>query len=419
MSHPPTGIWSRRFEWDPSALGAWLVRNAVPIWVGLGAIFRIGQFLHGRTLWLDEASLVANVNHLTPRQFFGPLISSQLAPPGFLILEWVGFRAVSNPEYGARLVPLIASLLALGLFLLVTRRILPARAVPLGVALFATADDLIYFAAEAKQYSSDVTAALAATLIGLTLGTGPLSARRVVLLAGAGALLVWFSHPVAFVLAAVGVTGLANRVWAGDGWSAGGWVAVGSVWVASLAAVHVVAMRQLDHQGMMWSFWASAFPPAPSSLWNASWLVRRSVYFFANPLHFFVPLGFLGSALPPAMLCLLGAISNVRDRRDQLALLILPAGFVLLAAALRLYPFHGRLVLFLIPAALLGIARGLDWVRDLRLAGRWIWTGLVVLLVGLPLVLDLARLVEPRQRLDHNDYGDRRPAALDPTTFPF
>lgn len=285
------GTWNRRIDWDGAAVRAWAVRHQVALWLALGVAFRVGQFLAGRDLWLDESSLMSNLRVASPLAFFGPLVASQLAPPGFLVLDWLALRAVPDPIYGARLVPLAAGIATLWLGVAVARRALPARAVPLAAALFATADDLIYFAAEGKQYSGDAAAALGCTWLGLALGSGPMTARRAGWLAGAGGLIAWFSHPAAFVLAAVGLVGLAGRIRARDARGVAWWVAIGAAWVASIAGLHLVAMRQLNRDRMMWKFWAFAFPPAPTSGWDASWLLRRGAYFFTNPLHFVEPFG--------------------------------------------------------------------------------------------------------------------------------
>ena len=44
-----------------------------------------GLSLRARAYWMDEAALVSNIRELTPAGFFGPLMSQQLAPPGFLV----------------------------------------------------------------------------------------------------------------------------------------------------------------------------------------------------------------------------------------------------------------------------------------------------------------------------------------------
>ncbi|WP_435021388.1 hypothetical protein TA3x_002348 [Tundrisphaera sp. TA3] len=419
MDDEPSGGWNLRIDWDGPAVRAWLWRHRVAILLGLGALFRVAQYLAGRSLWLDEQSLRASVRVASPLAFFGPLGNGQLAPPGFLLLQWLAVRAIGDSSYGVRFVPLLAGLAGLWLFLEVARRVLAPRAVPAAAALFASADDLIYFAAEGKQYSSDVAAALACTLLGLTAGAGRLTPRRAAILAGFGVLIVWFSHPSVFVLAAVGTARLAGRILVRDWPGAAAWCGIGAAWVASFAAVHHVAMDQLGHEGMMWEFWAFAFPPAPRSAWDASWIARRLAYVLVNPLHFREPFG-PGWSMIPALLCgVAGFAALWRSGRDRLAILTLPIAFAAAASGLRLYPFHGRLILFLVPAFLLLIAAGLDRSRDLRPGRPIVFALLATLLIGVPMLRDAFHLVEPRDRMFFNTYGDRRPPSDDPGRFPF
>src|SRR5947199_220903 len=81
------------------------------------------------------------------------------APPGFLLAEGSAFRPLGDRSMAFRLVPLLGGIASLFLIREVARRCLPARAVWLAVALLAVANDPIYFASEAKQYSTDATAA--------------------------------------------------------------------------------------------------------------------------------------------------------------------------------------------------------------------------------------------------------------------
>lgn len=76
-------------------------------------------------------------------------------------------------------------------------------------------------------------------------------------------------------------------------------------------------------------------------------------------------------------------------------------------------------MLFLVPAALLLIAAGMDRARDLRVGRGVVFAGLVGMLVAVPLAFDLARLAEPRKRLDPSAFGDRRPVGDDPIRYPF
>ncbi|WP_435009236.1 hypothetical protein P12x_000486 [Tundrisphaera lichenicola] len=401
------------------AILAWLDHRKLHLAIGVGIVLRLIQYAHHRQYWMDEASLVANIQNLSPRAMFGPLENSQLAPPGFLFAEWVVFRIFGDHRLAFRLIPLLSGIASLFLIAAVARRVLAPGAVWIAVALFAVSGDLIYFASEAKQYSSDIACALGCLLMALTVGSRPLTAKGTALLAMAGSAVLWFSHPSIFVLAAVGVVGLSRSVGGFDWRSAAAWVGVGLAWVGSFACVHYVAMEQLDHRPMMWSFWAFAFPPMPPrSVWDATWAVRRLALIFVDPLNFDGPFDRRLSMLPAIGLFSLGAWRIGKGDRGRLALLMLPGGFALLASCLKLYPFHGRLILFFVPSILLGIAEGLDRVREVRGRG-WLYQALLMMVLGVPALSAAYHAFEPIDRDNFNPYGDLRPSTLDPIRFPF
>jgi hypothetical protein len=385
--------------------------------VGAGVLCRLVGFFSGRRLWLDEACLASNIRMLTPLGFFGPLVNHQLAPPGFLVATWASVRLFGDNPQAMRLVPLAGGIVAMFLFLTLVRRCLPAGAVFPAVSMFAFSPDLIYFSSEAKQYSTDLASALGCLLLGLTVGSRRLTAWKAALLATSGASVVWFSHPSIFVLASVGVVGLARAIEAKDRRWAGLWLVVGTIWLVSFAGVHAVSTRQLSGSDHMWRFWDFAFPPMPPrSTWDATWILRRLAYFFVNPLNFNAPIGARLSMLPAIGLALLGTARLWKLDRWRSALLLLPVASTLLASSLRLYPFHGRLVLFLTPIPLVAIAAGLDRVRETR--GRGVlYASLVAMVVIIPPVAAIRQIdLSP---IAHNYIGDIRPSNLDPDRFPF
>jgi hypothetical protein len=391
---------------------AWLKARPMGVTLGLGILARVAQFAANRQGWMDEGALVANIKSLDPIRFFGPLVSTQLATPGFLTLEWLVGKVLGHGMTAMRLVPLVGGVIALFLFRALSREVLSAGAVLLAVLLFASADDAIYFSSEAKQYSTDLTIALACWL----LGTRAETRRGLIALAGFGAVALWFAHPAVFVLAGVGLSGILSELRKRDWSQAGLWSLVGVAWLVSFAGVHAVAMEQLGHQTAMWAFWDFAFPPwPPRSVWDATWVPRRLLYFLINPLKFDAPFGASISPLPAAVLVILGGWLLARRNVRAFAMLILPVVFALVSSGLRLYPFHGRLVFFLIPVPLLMIAKALNALRPRRIL---FWCG-VVMTIAIPVSIDAYHLLVPRDRIETHRHGDRRPGTLDPYRYPF
>ena len=398
------------------AISQSLLVHPVPFCLTLGVLCRVAQYLADRSYWMDEASIVGCLLRLDQSGLFGPLSSTQLAPPGFLAGEWVVIHLLGTSRFAFRLIPLLAGIGSLFLFRELARRCLTPRGEWVAVALFAVADDLIYFASEVKQYSSDLALSLYLLVVAFRVADcGSRTTWQEVRLTAAGIGVVWFSHPAIFTLAGIGLAGLTQAIRQRDRRRVLVWVGIGLAWVASFALVHAVAMRQLGHRRDMWFFWDFAFPPwPPRSTWDLIWPIRRFAFLYASPLNFDLPFGPRWSIWPAVLLTLIGWVRLTRVAPMRVALLTLPGVCALGAAYARLYPFHGRLLLFHAPMLLIPLASGLDSIRS-----RWLRNLLLAWVVGFPTLQASYRLVEPRQRDDPNPYGDRRPSNLNPYWFPF
>jgi hypothetical protein len=233
-----------------------------------------------------------------------------------------------SSEMALRLTPLVCGVGALALFALLARRFQPAWNAVFATALFAVAPTLIAHAAELKPYSTDVLAAVALTMVAFGLDAraraGPWIGAAVL-----GVVAVWFSQGAVFVVAGLGGA-LAFRALVERrlGWRLAALLALwaGSAGLAVASGIHRVPP---DMREYLDRFWEPALPGAP--------------------LLVFVAVA--------------GVLLWLRDRR-MAALLIGPVLVTLFAAAAHLYPFSGRAILFLAPAAILAIAEAADRIVD-------------------------------------------------------
>lgn len=364
--------------------------------VVLGAGLRTTAMVAGRCLWIDEAMLALNLIERSPAQLFEPLDWNQGAPVGFLLLVKAVLAVIGPSEFGLRFVPFVGSLVGLGLFAWVTRRLLSAPGAILATVLFAASPYLISYSAECKQYATDATVSIG--LFALSVGLLRRDAGRVkfAAIAVAGAASVWFAHPAAFVLGGIGTALLADALRARDRRR----VLIASLtvccWLASFAACYVLVLRHLGGNQYLRDYWAGHFLALPpQSLGDLTWIVGHFFTFFAFP-------GGLGGTEVraggiAALLFVLGIVGFWRERWPLAAALVLPAVFTLLASGLHQYPFAGRLLLFLVPFALIGVARG-GWMVAVALHAR-----LPIAAVIMLAVLVLAPSLETAQEL-------RRPA---------
>lgn len=352
--------------------------------IAVGIFFRIAQYLTDRAVWGDEWFLLENLLTRSYTQLFLPLTNGQSAPIGFLLIEKLAIDLFGfTNELGLRLFPLMIGIASLLVFRSVALRLLPRPAVWLALMLFAINPSLIYYASEIKQYGLDVLVALLILLLYSQLRAKPLTWRRAVLAALAGALCVLFSQTAVFVLATISAALLTE--WAtGNGAQLWKVLPMFGVWGASFLWYYLALLAPLSTQVWLLDFWAAGFPE-PGIRSVVVWSARQLSAFIRENLNLQFPqLALIAVGI--------GAAAALRRARLHALVLILPFALVLGAAALQRYPFvpafplH-RLILFLFPFAFLLAAFGLWVIVDgLRQHVPWLARAALVAYLFLPVL---------------------------------
>ena len=374
-------------------------RNQLALLAGIalvGIALRINHLLGGRAFWVDELSIVENLQARDYSQLFEPLASGQMAPYGFLaILKWFG-ASFGYTEIVLRLPLFFVGVASLLLFMWLARSAFRPSTAMLASLLFAACDWLIYYSAEAKQYGLDAFAAVLLYLVAFPLlekWTWP----RLCCLAVLAAAIVWVSHPAAFVLAAIGLVLMSQQYRAGRLSNAA------LVLVACLPALfsfvlHLHATSALGSQNtadMQEIYWTQDFMPfPPRSVSDLMWFPNSLLGLFAEPL------GFRLTGLA-AVLAVIGCWSlHSRGKLTVAVMLLLPLGIALAASGAKLYPFYGRFLVFSIPGLLFVLAEGLTAVVE----ATWRRARVVsVAVVAIALLFPL--LVPARQAMARIPYG--------------
>jgi hypothetical protein len=358
------------------------------LFLALGTLLRLRDYLANRSLWLDEVRLALNVlEKSTADLVLRPLDFGQAAPPGFLFLVKLSVLAWGGSEYVFRLVPLLFALASVPLFIWVARRVLAPAGALVAATLFVLSPQLIRYAAEFKQYGLDVTVGVGMIAATLPFVNGPGRAFHAVILCLAGAAAVWISHPAAFFLTAAGaVLLIQNRLTGRPG--PGTLLVIGVVWAASFAMVYAVSLRDLAANEVLQEAWSDAFTPSVLSLSSARWLGRqvRDLFAYAFP-------GQLEGVGPFAVL--LGGGSLLMARPVRSLLLVAPIGLALLAALLGKYPFQDRLVLFALPLLGLLAGAGADRLRGTSRGSRAAAALFIALLLLEPAYAGVSHLIRP------------------------
>jgi hypothetical protein len=427
-SEAGAGGWTfRRWLERPLRIG---INHEVLTWVavGIGLALRLLAYADNRALYRDEESLLVNLVKLPVFDFHTTLTEYQLAPPAFLALERIMVRLPANNVMAARFFPLVCGLASLFLFRSTARRFLLPHAVPIAVGLFALSDWLIYYSSEIKQYSCD----LALTLVTLLLaagpaprtasgsqkgldgpGSAPLSVRRLLYLGAFGAIGVWFSYPLVFVLAAAGTYLLAVAVIRRDHRGILGLGAIGLAWVASFIVCYVISHGMLDKGRFIWDWWAFSFLPLPPrSMADLRYDFWHIVNVFDSPADVKMPLNPIVTAMLALALAIAGSASMLRRWPGGLYLLTAPVAFALVASALQQYPFHGRLLIFLVPSVHMLVSQGAVAVS--RPGGPRLAIVLGAFLLFQPALDALGhRTTQPLNHAGFDSHGDLRPDLLD------
>jgi hypothetical protein len=391
----PSRSWLQRALANP-ALG-WAI-------VVIGIILRLRRYLEDRGLMHDDALLANNIFSKSFAQLLRPLdTGDQAAPVGFLVLQKCAVVLFGHGEHVLRLIPFLAAVIVLLLFFLIVRRISGNAVAIMAIAVMSLAEPLVRYCAEAKQYSTDVlwvTVALALAMAAESVGS--ISA-----LAAIGAILLWFSHPLLFVLGAIGLTLFISHLRTRRYKLARADAVMGIIWLASFGANYLLISRYYVASDSLHQYWVNqdAFGPLPDSLHNLLWYPRTIVGLFNYPL------GILPShhsrTAASAIACVAAGMSIAglfmmwqRSRRIA-GILIIALSLAIAASALQRYPLAERLTLFCAPLIVLPLAFALGnpwWQRNLARVLCWSATCAIIFLY--PIYIQAKYVLHPEVRYD-------------------
>ncbi len=321
----------------------------------VGVVVRLRQYLVGRSLWLDEAMLALN---LVGRSFGGlvrPLDYDQGAPLGFLFAEKLVITLLGKSEYAFRLIPLGAACLGLLLLYFWAKRLTGRLGLVFTLGIIGVSDYIVFYAATAKQYASDLTLALVLYLLAFRFFYTEAKRRDFVFLALGGMGALWFSHPALFTLGGIGLALLIQYAARKDRPRLVSTLVVGLLWGLNFGLLYLVQFRGLAANSALTGYWAEYFMPLPP--WsNWAWFPGILTGLWINPLGLFEP-----RAVPMALF-LVGLVALFRRHWQWSLTFVVSILLTLVASALREYPFGARMILFLMPGFALGVGEGLEWL---------------------------------------------------------
>ena len=213
------------------------------------------------------------------------------------------------------------------------------------------------------------------------------------MLAIAGLLALWFSHPSLFVLAGIGFALLAFYIQKRDYQNLALTVGIGVLWLTNIGLLFTLTLNDLRHNSTMREYWQGAFVPIPFwSDWN--W------YLTTFQQNMDTQFGIAYAAPIVFILMLAGWVTLFIQQREAALTLAAILFFTLIASTLRLYPVLERMGLFLVPIGILMIAKSLE-IPAQRLRSYPIPSVLVLFAIGGfilygPLTRSLEQFIAPK-----------------------
>lgn len=310
--------------------------------VVVGAVLRIRQYLFMRSFWFDELFLASNVRDLSLIGLTRQLRFRQAAPVGFLWSAKASVAAFGQSELAYRLIPLAAGILTVVCVALVARRVFRLSAAIAAAGMIALAGESIRYSSEFKQYTTEAAVAAALLLVatyclGRTLADEP---RRPVVLAVVGGLALTSSVSAIFLLAGIAVVLVIQTVRSRryERYLAAACVAL--TWAATATVMYLASWSRNAQNKSLHNYWAAYFGPAPWA--HPSWYLSA----WSEMINTQVAISWSWAAFG---LTVGGFVWLARRSSPLATIAVIAVLSTMVGSWAGVYPFNGRLLLFLVP----------------------------------------------------------------------
>jgi|GEM_PF-2409268 len=323
--------------------------------IGLGVFLRTLRYFENTSLYMDEAYVALGFINVSWHDLFAhqPIFPDQPQRAlGFYLIEKALVSTLGNHELVLRLFPFFSGILSLPLFNILCRKYLPPAAATVALLFFALSDQLIYFSAELKQYSTDVLVTISLFLFYERFRPRLATIKGNVRLGEVGSVAIWFSHTSIFVLAGFGVARVARAFQRRNKQALGLLLIPAVMWVVNLLLIYKLSLRNMSKNEYLLAGWQGAFPPPGTWGTTVLWFTQSFLRIFSDPLGVGIP-------VVAVMFFVWGSFLIYRENKERFIILALPLVAVAGATLLHKYPFCGRMLLFVLPAVIMPMTYGL------------------------------------------------------------
>ncbi|MEO6148718.1 MAG: glycosyltransferase family 39 protein [Mucilaginibacter sp.] len=392
------------------------------IWIViiLGILIRLFHLLNNRSLWEDEVYLSTGlVNYDLKQLFTEGLPFQQKAPAGYLLVVKCIVSVFGNHEIALRLFSFICGVLSLTVFVPVVRYFFNPAGQVAAIAILAFSPIIIYHSVEAKQYATELFSTILLLYLYIKYHSRT-DTRSLVIWGLWGAIIVWFSFASIFILAGMGFTiGLNYLIKKHYALLARTFI-VFALWFGSFIISYLLFTQKGSDTGWLVDFFVKHDAFMPLSAGAVKWIIERMVSFLNYPMGLswvtIYNAGVLEQAVMrmifiPLILAATGVYYLLRNNKQLLLFIVSVFVFVLIGSAVKMYPFHERLTLFLAPLFMMLLAAGCDFFAG-AIFKKTVFTMLMILLLVFGPLKNTAEQIDRRYLFGDYKKSFRREALM-------
>ncbi len=369
----------------------WFYRILTSV-IFFGIIAAIINFLHNRSLWFDESLLALNIVDKTYSELLQPLDYNQVAPIGFLFVEKFIAGWFDYNDWSLRIFPFLCYLGSIPLFYLFNKKLHGSKEISfIAVALFSINSSIVYYSFEVKQYSTDVFSAILLLFIGIKLIEDNIGKRSLIAYTIISMLVVFFSNVSIILLITNAILIFYTKIYLKKQWNHKTWIPI-IIWLVSFVFYFSFFIYHHPSKRTMLRYWTQKNAFLPLNIFDSKtyqFLFDKLTIIF-NSIIANNTFGWIYFTM------FIIGLFVILKRKRILFILIFPLILHLILSGLKLYPFHTRLILYLIPLLLIVISFAIHYIfqkLQLRkmLYGYLVFTLLFINAYGLASVIPFER----------------------------
>ena len=310
----------------------------------VGILLRCWIFAQDYSLYADEIGLHNNIKNLNFSDISLNLQDVQVAPLLFMLISKVFYLLSGMQFWGMRILPLICSIVSVPAFYFLSKKFLNSKiSVLFANVLFSLNFSLIFYSQSIKHYSAEVLVTILALLVFASVNFEELNWKKALIFGGMASFALCFSFGFAQILCAFCICFLLFQET--DYYKKIQFCLISAIPFLALILLHIAVFKSIYLEQVTAFKMLNYFNP-----YSYSWFMN---YFFFDFHNKFLPIILTVSFVT-------GGALFLKENFKKFFMLVLPVVIAFLLGKFYIYPFFGRLTLFLFPIFFILLAKILD-----------------------------------------------------------